>query len=78
MDGCKFSHCLNSTPSFLQTDKNGDPDEVKLDAEMEKVFAGKDREREKFDLTQFRDDENSKFSDQVYECKYKDSSLFVQ
>lgn len=53
-----------------QTDKNGDPDEVKLDAEMEKVFAGKDRERDKFDVAQFRDDENSKFSDQVYERKY--------
>ncbi|XP_037043822.1 anion exchange protein 2 isoform X2 [Bradysia coprophila] len=55
--------------SFLGfgTDKNGDPDEVKLDAEMEKVFAGKGREREKFDVGQFRDDENSKFSDQVYE-----------
>lgn len=54
----------------LQTDKNGDPDEVKLDAEMEKVFAGK---QEKFDVTQFRDDDNSrktsKFSDQAYDCK---------
>lgn len=41
---------------------------------MEKVFAGKDRDREKFDLAQFRDDDNSrkssKFSDQAYDCKY--------
>lgn len=40
---------------------------------MEKVFAG-DRDREKFDLTRFRDDDNSrknsKFSDQAYDCKY--------
>lgn len=40
---------------------------------MEKVFAG-DRDREKFDLAQFRDDDNSrknsKYSDQSYECKY--------
>lgn len=41
---------------------------------MEKVFAGKDLDREKFDLAQFRDDGNSrkssKFGDQAYECKY--------
>lgn len=58
---------------MLQTDQNGDPDEVKLDAEMEKVFAGPDRDREKFDVAQFRDDDNSrktsKFSDQAYDCK---------
>lgn len=39
---------------------------------MEKVFAGNDRE--KFDVAQFRDDDNSrktsKFGDQDYDCKY--------
>ncbi len=37
---------------------------------MEKVFAGTDRDREKFDVAQFRDDDNSrktsKFSDRKY------------
>lgn len=40
---------------------------------MEKVFAGKDRDKGKFDVAQFHDDENSrkssKFSDQAYDCK---------
>ncbi|XP_055701079.1 band 3 anion transport protein isoform X5 [Phlebotomus papatasi] len=34
-----------------QTD-NGDPNEVQLDEEMEKVFAGSDREKEKFSVLQ--------------------------
>ncbi|KAJ6644523.1 Anion exchange protein 2 [Pseudolycoriella hygida] len=56
---------------WRKTDKNADPDEVKLDTEMEKVFAGPDRDREKFDVAQFRDDDNSrknsKYSDQAYD-----------
>lgn len=73
-ENTNFNHLF-----ILQTDKNGHPDEVKLDAEMEKVFAGKDRDREKFDVDQFRDDDNtrktSKFSDQAYDCKYRTKSI---
>lgn len=38
--------------SFSQNDSNGDPDEVQLDAEMEKVFAGTIRDKDKFDVSQ--------------------------
>lgn len=41
----------------MQTDGNGDPDEVQLDAEMEKVFAGPNRDKE-FDVSQFCADDN--------------------
>lgn len=41
---------------FLQTEGNGDPDEVHLDDEMEKVFAG----TEKFTVAQFSDDADPK------------------
>lgn len=44
---------------IFQTDGNGDPDEVQLDAEMEKVFAGTNRDNEKFDVTQFRDGDSN-------------------
>lgn len=45
--------CMNVVSfSSMQTDGNGDPDEVQLDAEMEKVFAGSDRDKDKFDVSQ--------------------------
>lgn len=50
-----FSHfylCLSFHSHISQTDGNGDPDEVQLDAEMEKVFAGPDRDKDKFDVSQ--------------------------
>lgn len=62
----------------LQTDGNGDPDEVKLDAEMEKVFAGTTHDKEKFDIKQFADAGDnqpestklkSKYNEDDYDCK---------
>lgn len=62
-----------------QTDGNGGPDEVQLDAEMEKVFAGPTREnrQDKFDVAQLigdvepgkeRDPQRHKDSDS--DCKW--------
>lgn len=50
-----FSHFYLFLPFHShnsQTDGNGDPDEVQLDEEMEKVFAGPDRDKDKFDVSQ--------------------------
>lgn len=64
--------------SCLQTDGNGDPDEVKLDAEMEKVFAGTTHDKEKFDIKHFSDAGDnqpestklkSKYNEDDYDCK---------
>lgn len=40
---------------YLQSGGNEDPNEVLLDSEMEKVFAGPTALKEKFDVTTFQD-----------------------
>lgn len=78
-----YTHFYNFIFFFnkLQTDGNGDPDEVKLDAEMEKVFAGSNRDKEKFDIKQFSDSNDgksdssasklkTKYNQDDYDCKY--------
>lgn len=50
--------------SLLQTERNVDPDALKLDTEMEKVFGGSTTQlRDKFDVNQFGDasEEERKF-----------------
>lgn len=42
-------------PPFSLQSGNEDPDEVLLDSEMEKVFAGNSARKDKFDVTTFQD-----------------------
>lgn len=56
----------------MQTDGNGGPDEVQLDAEMEKVFAGpgtRENRQDKFDMAQLVGDTDTKERDAQ---RYKD------
>lgn len=64
--------------SIFQTDGNGGPDEVQLDAEMEKVFAGpgtRENKQDKFDVAQLTGDTEAterdaqRFKDSDSDCK---------
>lgn len=61
---------------LFQTDKNADPDEVKLDAEMEKVFAGPTRDKERFHLSMLHDSPDSKYGPPKYTEHSLDCKLF--
>lgn len=63
----------------LQTDGNGGPDEVQLDAEMEKVFAvpgAREHKQDKFDMAQLvgsaesKDHDSQRSKDYDSDCKF--------